>query len=146
VVNGRAALHQRLQRIPENIRRAAMDKMEQEASRIVAHMRNLNDHPAVIIDWAWGDAPTGALALSSKALGKLPITIYATAKTSDYPQGFPALARWAEFGTAERYQKTTGRYVGKIPASPYFYPGWRSNRDRTKSAIKRVITKAWKAS
>lgn len=146
MVKGQAAFRRRMQRIPERIHRAAKDQMEQEASRIVAHMRNLNDHPAVIIDWTWGEAPSGALALASKASGKLTITIYATAKTSEYPQGFPALARWAEFGTAERFQKSTGRHVGKIPASPYFYPGWRSNRDRSKSAIKRAITKAWKAS
>jgi len=120
--------------------------MEREASRIVAHMRNLNDQPAIQIDWVWGAAPRGTLSIASKSDNDLRITIYATAKTKKYPDGFPAIARWWEFGTAPRIQKSTGRKVGRIQASPYFYPGWRSNRVRSKSAIKRAITKTWKAS
>lgn len=146
MVKGQAALHRRLKKIPPRIREAAMAKMESEAARIVAHMRNLNDRPEIVIDWTWGKAPTGTIAIVSKDDGRAKITIYATAKTSDYPAGFPAIARWWEFGTAPRYHKKTKRYVGRIPASPYFYPGWRSNRDRTKAAIKREITKTWKAS
>lgn len=148
MVRGREALHRRIQAIPKNIRHAARAKMEQEATRIVAHMRNLNSHPAVEINWTWGDPPGGALTLGrvGASADDLRITIYATARSSEFPGGFAALARWAEFGTGPRYQKTTGRYVGAITASPYFYPAWRANSKRAKSAIRRAITKAFKES
>ncbi len=146
MVKGKAALHQRIQKIPRRIEAAAKEKIASEADRVVAHMRNLNDLPAIEIDWTWGKAPSGSITLAATKADGIRATIYATAKTSDYPGGFGAIARWWEFGTADRRHRKTGKSTGRIPASPYFYPAWRANRTRTRSAIKRAITKAWKAS
>lgn len=148
MVIGREALHRRMLRIPKNIERAARAEMEKHAARIVAHMRNLNDQPAITIDWIWGGAPKGSLRLGGvgASADDLRITIYARAKTEKYPGGFNAIARWWEFGTGPRFHRKTKRYVGRIEASPYFFPAWRSGRGPAKRAIKRAITKAFKES
>lgn len=40
-----------------------------------------------------------------------------------------------EFGTSERYQKTTGRYTGAGTANPFFRPAVLANRDRIYTEI-----------
>lgn len=49
------------------------------------------------------------------------------------------LARLFEFGTKPRFQKTTGRYTGVLPAAPFVRPSFDNNRDAALAAIKREI-------
>lgn len=50
------------------------------------------------------------------------------------------LARLFEFGTKPRFQKTTGRYTGILPAAPFVRPSFDNNKDAALAAIKREIT------
>lgn len=143
MVNGVPQFRAKMRGIVPRLHAALRPVMEADANRIVATMRNLNTHAGIEIDWTWGDAPSGGVGLMSRADGGLKITIYATAKSSEYPNGFPALTWWAEFGTAMRRHKS-GKSTGQITASPYFYPGWRLNRDRAKRRIANTVRKVFK--
>lgn len=135
----------RLRAAPLRLRKAAAIALQKQAERIIRQMKMFKPLEEIEIEWAWGDAPAGALSLATvQGDSTLRITIYATARTFDYPGGFPALARWHEFGTAERVQKTTGRYSGRIAANPFFFPVWRARRKAARQAVRRAIAKAWK--
>lgn len=131
----------KLARMPAAVTRHVRPVMEKQAERIAATMRRFA--PGWIrIDWSWGGAPAGAVALHSiGGAQELRIVIWAVGVTSEYPQGFSALARWTEFGTGGRVQKKTGRYTGRMPAQPFFYPGWRLYRKPAAAAIKRAMRK-----
>lgn len=149
MAKGVAAFRRRMRRIPKLVREEVTKQLEKEASKVVAFMESLNPLRGTIeIGWTWGEAPEGALSLGRVEDGGregIFITIYATAATSEYPSGFPAIARWFEFGTAARYQKTkANKYSGEIKASPYFFPPWRAERRRVKSNINRAVKRAFK--
>lgn len=154
MVKGVAALGRRKNRIIAAAADAARKSLEKEAGRMVAAMNTLKPLPNIVIDWTWGAAPGGAVTLGevkqSKNATTLVITIYATAFTDEYPLssgGFPAIARWFEFGTSQRTQKKTGRQTGALPASPFFWPAYRSEREGLKRrqayAIRSAMKRVW---
>lgn len=49
-------------------------------------------------------------------------------------------ARLVELGTAPRFQKTTGKYVGIMPAQPFVRPAFDNQKGNALNAIKREIT------
>lgn len=50
------------------------------------------------------------------------------------------LAHLFEFGTKPRFQTTTGRYTGIMPAQPLVRPSFDHNKEAALAAIKREIT------
>lgn len=120
--------------------------IERWAERVVKEMRAMLviQYPAVAakvaLGWTWGDAPRGSITLGSyrgKETAELTVTIYATAK-----QGSGFSARWFEFGTNPRVQKTTGRATGQITARPFFYPVFRANKGRVQSGLRSTLRRA----
>lgn len=145
MVEGVAQLHRRLQAIPPRVKTAVRREIERVAGQLVAQMRRINPLPGDIdVQWTWGAPPAGSvtLARTARRADGIRATIYATARTSAYPGGFPAVARWFEFGTGPRWQRTTGRYSGRIVAQPYFFPVYRAERRRVRSAITRAARRA----
>ncbi len=147
MVEGVEALRRRLGRVTKEIERQLRPELEKAARQIVAQMNAVKPLPNIQIAWVWGKPPAGTLSLGSVAASKGDrefISIYATATSSEYPGGFPALARWFEFGTAQRYQ-ANGKSVGAITAQPYFFPVYRANRGKVVSAIRRKVRQAVKS-
>lgn len=54
-----------------------------------------------------------------------------------HPKG--AHGHLVEFGTGARYQKTTGRYVGVMPARPFMRPAWDANKMRVLETMRTEI-------
>lgn len=134
MVKGVAALTRKLTvTMPAKVEARARAAMEKGADELVAMMKRLAPFPDIAnsIGWTWGDAPKGAVVLAqSKSESRgLKITVYAT----DWR------ARWFEFGTAERVQKTTGRSTGRIVAHQFFFPSYRALRKRIKSRVTREM-------
>ncbi|MBU0642403.1 MAG: hypothetical protein KJ731_01870 [Alphaproteobacteria bacterium] len=146
MVNGLENVKRMNSRLYSNIISELKSEIEKQARKIVAQMNSIKPIPEIVIDWTWGDAPEGSFTLgkvAGKQYERIAVTIYATASSADYPGGFPALARWFEFGTANRFHKS-GKYVGKITANPYFFPVSRANRKSAKAALSRAVTRAVK--
>lgn len=136
-----AGLKRKLAAIPVVIQDAARDALEAEAIKMVAAMDRLKPVREIKIDWTWGDTPAGALTIGQvrgQRFGKLAITIYAKA-----PQGSGFSAAWFEFGTAERAHRS-GKSTGRIVASPYFYPVFRSRQRAARGAITRKIKASYR--
>lgn len=143
MVKGIEALKARLAEVYPEFDATLKELLAEEANRIVAQMNQQKPNPSIIIGWVWGrDVPKGVHRLGSvrpSASSDGPrITVYATATTKEYPNGFPAVATWFEFGTAERYHKS-GKYVGKIEPQPYFYWIYRANRETVRRKIRSRI-------
>lgn len=146
MVNGIGQLRAKLNRVPPMVIEEVMAAMEKSADELVREMNGAAPLPEIVIAWTWGDVPAGALKVGSfrnKQYGRIALTVYATAATGEYAD-FPAVAAWFEFGTSDRYQKTTGRFAGRIQAQPYFYPILRSNKSRIKGRLSRAVTKGAK--
>lgn len=134
----------------DGVRDALRPVIEQEAAAMAQIMQALAPYREIEVGWTWGAPPSGSVTvLRARARNDrrsdpldLTVTIYATARTEDYPGGFPAVARWAEFGTAPRVQKTTGRFTGQITAQPYFFPVIRANRRRIRQRLQRALDRA----
>jgi hypothetical protein len=126
----------RLTNVPAVVQRHVRPALEKSAAEMVAAMRQLApDWLAPSIKWTWGEAPAGAFtlhALGGAESGNLRITIY----SADFR------ARWFEFGTGDRYQKSTGRYTGRITATPFFWPGFRLVQKRAQRRIAAAVSRA----
>lgn len=138
-VEGLKSLERKLKRtIPAKAVEFTRKAMEASAEEIVALMKRLAPkkemHLVNSINWTWGDAPAGSLALGSMGSkdGRLRITIYAgdtnTIVTNSRGVEFQN-AILQEFGTQE------------MPANPYFYVSWRALRKRAKSRMSREMRK-----
>ena len=119
--------------VPDAIKKAATDALEIEAAKIVGIMKARAPKDtgdlAESIGWTWGDAPAGAMTV-----GTVGGRFYGTARiTIDAGGGDAFHARFQEFGTID------------MPPTPFFYPTWRAERRRARSAITRRITKAIRA-
>jgi hypothetical protein len=148
MVQGIPELKRRLGKVAARLEKELRPELAAAAARIVVQMRSLKPLAAIQVEWTWGPPPAGVLELGtvSAAPGdRVFISIYANAFTSEYPggKGFPAVARWFEFGTLNRYQDT-GKFVGSITAQPYFFPVYRANKKAVRSAIARQINKTVK--
>lgn len=143
MVQGLKSLNRKLTRsIPNRVREAAADKLEDRAKLIVAEMKRRapeRDGDLVSsINWTWGDAPAGSFvmgAVAGQEYGTMRITIYAGDESTivTNSRGVPFQnAFLQEFGTSD------------MPPTPYFYPTWRQQRRGSKSSITRAINKAIK--
>jgi len=137
MAQGLADFNRRWAAIPDKVRQAALDTLEQNAEEIVSDMKRVAPVRDVnggtlrdSINWTWGDAPEGSMVVGTvggKEYSTLRITIYAGGGDAFY-------ARFQEFGTKN------------MPANPFFYPVWRTRRRRVKSRLTRNINKAIKGS
>lgn len=147
MVRGLPAVRRRLRSMPEVIRQSVRQQLEKEATKLVAEMSSIKPMPEITIDWTWGDVPPGSVSVGRVSRGRgvdrIAVTIYATATTEDYPGGFPAIARWAEFGTKPRFTQE-GAFRGSIVAAPYFYPPYRANVARIRRNIANAVRRGVK--
>lgn len=128
-------LRARLSKIPDVIRAAAAEAMEEGAEAIVQEMRArvpvLSGDLRDSIGWTWGDVPAGAMVIKDIRSGRnegfqyasLSIKIYAGSKDAFY-------ARYVEFGTR-----------AGMPAQAFFFPVWRDKRVG-KAAFRRRVRAA----
>jgi hypothetical protein len=147
VVTGVNQLRARFNKVPNIVRVELERQIAKEADKLVTQMNLVRPNDAIEVAWTWGENPKGSLRIGQaygKEYGKVSATIYATAKTKKYPNGFPMLAVWFEFGTSGRVQKTTGRYSGIMSASPFFYPVFRASKGNIQSNLKRAVTRGMK--
>jgi HK97 gp10 family phage protein len=134
MVKGLSEFQRRWKAVPELVKEAAKEALQQNAEEIVADMRKLapvgeTGDLLVSIKWTWGDAPKGTMAIGTVGdteSSDLKITVYAGGNTAFY-------ARFQEFGTVN------------MTANPFFYPVWRARRKRVKSRLTRAINKAIKS-
>lgn len=130
-IKGLDRLNRKLKRLPQATKDQISEAIAQSAREIVDMAVNLvpvdSGDLAGSIGWTWGKAPKGAMTLGVvKSSGsELVATVYAGDSEAFY-------ARWVEFGTQ------------KMTAQPFFYPSYRALRKRSKSRIKRAVTKAAK--
>jgi hypothetical protein len=144
MVEGVDALRRRFRGIARELEKQLRPELEKQAAQIVAQMNAVKPLPAIQVEWVWGPPPAGVLNLGRVSRGRSAgefISIYATATTSR--GSFPAVARWFEFGTLNRFQDS-GKFVGAITAQPYFFPVYRANRKRVLGAIGRKVTQTVK--
>lgn len=139
MVEGIAKMQRRLLKVvPDSVRVAVRQVLEQSAAEIVATAKELVPVESGAlrdsIGWTWGDAPKGSLTLGSvrpAAAGTLRITIYAGNETAFY-------ARWVEFGTEAH---ASG---GGAAPHPFFFPAYRLNKKKAKARATRAVSKALK--
>ena len=126
--------------------------MEEAAKDLVALMKSLvpvdRGDLQASIDWTWGEAPEGTLAMDSFGEGEKQITIHAGAGLD-----IPAVARWVEFGTApHNVAKGGGTKAGQSQlaagkgkphpgarAKPYFFPAYRAKKKAILARMRRAI-------
>lgn len=132
MVEGLDKLNRRWAAIPAAVRANVRYEMEEMAEKIVADMYRLAPHLtgdlAGSIQWTWGEAPEGSMTIGKVGgaeYGAMRITIYAGGGDEFY-------ARFQEFGTVN------------MPANPFFFPVWRLNKRRVRSAVSRAVSKAIK--
>jgi hypothetical protein len=148
MVTGIPELKRRFGRIPEALQAQLRPELAKAAAKIVQTMNALKPIPEIQIEWTWGPPPSGTVSLGTVAGSDKDrefISIYTNAFTTEYPGGFPAISRWFEFGTFERFQDTTGRATGSIVAQPYFFPAYRANKNQVRLAIGRKVRQAVKS-
>jgi hypothetical protein len=144
MVEGIPELKRRFGAIPGILQDQLRPELAKAAAQIVQSMNALKPIPEIQIEWTWGPPPAGVVSLGRVAQSdgdREFISIYANAFTSEYPGGFPAIARWFEFGTLERFQNN-GKSTGSLAAQPFFYPSYRANKSKVRSAIARKVNKA----
>lgn len=140
MVQGMANFERRWTAIPRKVRQAAIETLEQNAEEIVTDMNKGKPLAEIEIGWNWGKAPANAMTLGTVGNSDRGLFISIWARST---QGSGFDARWFEYGTAPRFQKS-GRYTGQIQASPFFWPVWRARRKRLKSRLTRNVNKAIK--
>lgn len=146
MVQGVETLRMRFARIPQLIVDEVVQQIEREAERIVQQMRAIAPKPVagtneIEIGWTWGDAPRGSITIGKVAgreYDKIAVRIYARG-----PQGSGWAAVWFEFGTKDRFHKS-GKWTGRMPITPFFFPTYRANRSSAKSNISRAVRRGLK--
>ncbi len=141
-------LRKKLSKVLPAVGNAMRDQIEKEATALVKEMRLYLSvtWPRVTrkveIDWTWGDLPAGVTRLRtvrSREFNEVSVTIYARGL-----KGSGISPAWFEFGTSQRVQKKTGRRTGAVPAGPYFFPAYRSNKQRIRNNIRGAVRRAVK--
>lgn len=133
MVQGLGRLKRKLNKtIPDRVRNAARDALEENAKRLVEEMKRLApEYLGDLIDsigWTWGDAPAGTMVIGTVAGND-----YDTMRITVYAGGGDAFhAFFQEFGT-----------VNMAP-NPFFFPSYRKLRRGMKSRVTRSINKAIK--
>jgi hypothetical protein len=158
MVEGVPALKRRFSRFTTNIREEVSKQLEKEAEKIVSVMRALapiKDGDLVAsIGWTWGDAPAGSVTLGAvrgNEFEQLRITIFAggTGKTSR-TQNRASGSRKSDQGREGSFESDNAFYQEfgtlKMPANPFFFPAWRSERARVKANLNIAVRRAIKKS
>ncbi|TMV84480.1 HK97 gp10 family phage protein [Thioclava sp. BHET1] len=140
MVIGLDKLHARFQEIPERVRDEVTAEIEKIAEDMVRQIRSVVPVRGITIGWTWGDAPRGAIVIKqvrpdAASYGKVKVTIYAV--------GRHVAARWFEFGTAPRFQRS-GKSTGRIMAQPFFFPVYRANKSQARARLSRAVTRGFK--
>lgn len=122
--------------------------MQRTAERVTREMRAFNPltDADIEINWTWGDAPKGSVTLGTVRSGKNPGKTYDKIAITIYARGRGFAAMWFEHGTAERFQKSTGRRTGRVTAQPFFFPVYRANKKRIRSTINAAVRRGFKKS
>lgn len=142
-ISGLVRLQRKLDRIPSIAKAKIREAMAATADEIVAMMKSLAEDPAIVasIAWTWGAAPKGsrvvATAKGAGLGGDLTLTIYAGDDEAFY-------VWWWEFGTAERLH-ASGKSVGAMKPSPFFFVSWRANRRKARNRVRKAVRQAAKA-
>lgn len=158
MVDGVPALKRRFSRFTANIRDEVSRQLEKEAEKIVSVMRAMapiKDGDLVAsIGWTWGDAPTGSVTLGvvrGNEFEQLRVTIYAggtgkTSRTQDRASG----SRKRDQGRGGTFESDNVFYQEfgtlKMPANPFFFPAWRTERARVKANLNNAVRRAVKKS
>ena len=131
----------KLKQIPDVAVDAARAAMEEGAQEIVEVMRSLAPKGATgnlrdSIGWTWGDLPPGMFMIDEIRSGKNKGDQYATMRIKIYAGSDDAFyARFHEFGTV------------KMPAHPFFFPGWKKMkagfRKKIRERVRAAIMEAW---
>lgn len=133
MVKGLDRLEKRWGAIPQAVKNAARQTLQQNAEELVALMKSLvpidEGELRDSIGWTFGAAPVGATGLVGSRAGSIRVTIYAKGPGKGY-------ARYVEFGTQSPERG------GGAPAQPFFYPAYRALRRRHRSRLTRNINKA----
>lgn len=120
---GMDQLQRRIERLPNYVQAAVRAELEKQAEALMRIMRA-----------GAPGGPTGALAASVRRENgkhKLQVVVAAGGPTTTTPYGYD-YAVGVEFGNEH------------APAQPFFYPAYRLQRKRIKSAVKRAGVKAIK--
>lgn len=140
MVKGLAELNRRFDAIPARVKAEVRAEIERNADMVVREMKALvpkdTGRLRDSIGWTWGAAPAGSVSVGSvrggSGAGRMAATIYAGRRGNNlYDEGF--YAPFLEFGTV------------KMPAHPFFFPVWRSNRRLIRGRLTRAVTRAVKA-
>lgn len=141
MVAGVMKFRRRLEKVAPAIFAEVRPVLEREATKLVAQMKALapvlkepdgRRRPGALrdsINWTWGNAGPGLAVLgrvsTSRSAGIF-ITIYAGSRDKSLGVDDAFYAVFQEFGTEHH------------PASPYFFPVIRANRQGVRSAITRA--------
>lgn len=141
MVQNLGSLSRKFKTAPKVVHDEIAKEMERTGAEIVAAMDAIKPLPEIKVGWTWGSAPKGSVTVGRvgrNEFAKISISIYATT-----PNGSGFDAKWFEFGTNPRFHKS-GKYVGRITASPFFYPVYRANKRLIRGRISRAITRGLK--
>lgn len=131
--------NRKLGQMPQAVRQELRTAMARQADRVVAMMQSFApEHLKDKVAWSWGDAPSGRARISVIGSGTGDKDLRITVHVSHFT------AHWFEHGTAERRQKSTGRYVGRIEPQPFFWTSWRFRERAIKAAMSRAMKKGLK--
>lgn len=161
-IKNRGRLKAKLLNLPEEIKKGLRATLEKHAQGLVDLQKTLvpvaSGDLQDSINWVYGDAPKGSLALgggggkkapTSSGINDLKVTVFAGGGKVYY-------ARFVEFGTqpgrkgARAYSKSkqsSRRVLRTHPgnkAQPFFYPAYRMQRKRIARALKAAVSKAIK--
>ena len=141
-VEGLSAFQRKMALIPKAIIDEVRKELEKQATELVAMMRRLapkdTGELANSIDWTWGQAPKGSIAIGTVAASEgsaLRITIYAgneSTVVTNKTGGRFQKAKLQEFGTKN------------MPANPFFFPAYRSKRRKIRGALSRAVKRGIK--
>ncbi len=126
-ITGRRNIAQRLSRIPKAVKAAVKPALDKSADELVAAQRSL----------APSDDGTLRASIQWHESGELKRTVEA---------GGPSTTRPVRSGAGVTYDYAVAQEFGtqKMPANPFFWPGYRLTRKRIRNRIKRAISKAVK--
>lgn len=134
----------KLGQLPKLVEAEVVKALQTGANEAVALIDSLAPGPLKgRTKWRWGPPPKASRGLMSvgEPGSRLQVSIYVEDPATDAQD---SRSHWFEFGTGDRSQKTTGRRTGRMPATPFFYPGWRLIRRRVKRRIATALSRAIK--
>lgn len=157
MVQGVAEFKRRWDAIPQAVREAVRQRLEEVATDLVADMKRLVPRRtgtlADSIGWTWGDAPAGSMTIGEVKGNKyatMRIIVYAGDERTKTTQRRASGTRKRDRNRSGTFDSNYARYVEfgtvKMAPRPFFYPVWRVRRRGVRSKITRALNKAIKES